>query len=214
MRIKRKTLEIFLAQLEKVSSLSVKWEQYPTPSRVAANLLWFAAIENADITNKTVLDLGCGCGILALGAAFLEAKEVYGIDIDFKALQIAKNNSKKMDLSGKTHWLQMDIRECSIREIDTIIMNPPFGMRKESDVRDRFFIEKSSLLSKITYSILPSNEKSRIFFQDYIKELEGEVTMRVEMDFRIGKQFEFHRQKNHIITIDLYRIVWQMKDKK
>ena len=32
---------------------------------------------NNDIKDKTIADLGCGTGILGLGAAVLEAKKVY-----------------------------------------------------------------------------------------------------------------------------------------
>lgn len=88
MQLKRKDLEIFLQQLSSMSSLKIKYEQYPTPARVAANLLWEAGIENDDLYEKNILDLGCGTGILAVGAAYLGARNVFGVDIDIQALKI------------------------------------------------------------------------------------------------------------------------------
>lgn len=49
--------------------------------------------ENADhINNKTVLDYGCGSGILALAAGKLGAAELHGVDNDPQALQATTAN--------------------------------------------------------------------------------------------------------------------------
>ena len=47
-----------------------------------------------DIKNKTVIDYGCGSGILAISAAYLGAKKVYATDIDPDALLATKENIK------------------------------------------------------------------------------------------------------------------------
>lgn len=46
------------------------------------------------VSNKTVIDLGCGSGVLALSAALLGAREVYGIDICEEALAHARENAR------------------------------------------------------------------------------------------------------------------------
>ncbi|ERG88840.1 MAG: methyltransferase small domain protein, partial [halophilic archaeon J07HX5] len=43
-------------------------EQYRTPPRLAAEIVHLADLQD-DIAGRTVLDLGCGTGMLALGAA-------------------------------------------------------------------------------------------------------------------------------------------------
>ena len=58
-------------------------------------MLYIAAYTNNDIIGKRVLDLGCGTGRLGLGAAFLGAETVLGVDIDKSALKVAVENSKK-----------------------------------------------------------------------------------------------------------------------
>ena len=49
-------------------------------------------METVDIPNRRVLDIGCGSGILAVGACLLGAKLVHAIDIDPIAVEVAKEN--------------------------------------------------------------------------------------------------------------------------
>ncbi|MBE9562164.1 MAG: 50S ribosomal protein L11 methyltransferase [Proteobacteria bacterium] len=48
-----------------------------------------------DLTDKTVIDYGCGSGILAITAAKLGAKHIWAVDNDPQALEATENNSKK-----------------------------------------------------------------------------------------------------------------------
>ncbi len=41
---------------------------------------------------KTIVDIGCGCGILSLAAEKMGAKEAWGIDIDLEAIAHAQEN--------------------------------------------------------------------------------------------------------------------------
>jgi putative methylase len=205
-KIKRKDLEIFLQQLDPISSPKLALEQYPTPARVAANILWLAGIEHFDIANARVVDLGCGAGILAIGAAYLGAKEAIGIDIDFSLVKLAAKNSRKATVEHSCHWLCMDINDCYLKPVDTVIMNPPFGMRKESQTRDRFFVKKALEFSSVVYSVLPYAEKTRVFYQKYLKGLNAKIDTIIQTDFEIWQQFAFHSKRKHVIKTDLYRI--------
>lgn len=51
-------------------------------------------LEEIDLTNKKVLDIGCGSGILSLVAAKLNAEEVFATDIDPLAIEATIENSK------------------------------------------------------------------------------------------------------------------------
>jgi len=205
--IKRKDLEIFLQNLERIQKLDIRFEQYPTPSRVAANLLWIAGIENEDLFQKNILDLGSGSGILAIGAAFLGAKNVFGIEIDRNAIEVAKRNCEIVELSNICNWICSDVRSLQLRKIHTTIMNPPFGMRKEGFTRDRDFLQKAFEISKVIYSISSYNEKTRIFFNKYCKENGAEIDKVIKMDFDIPWSYDFHKKSKHIIQVDLYRIL-------
>ncbi len=49
-------------------------------------------IEEFTTSESCVLDLGCGSGILAIGAKLIGAEDVYAIDIDPIAVEVAKEN--------------------------------------------------------------------------------------------------------------------------
>lgn len=52
-------------------------------------------LEGLDLKGKTVLDFGCGSGILAIAAIKLGAEKVVGIDIDPQALTASKDNAQR-----------------------------------------------------------------------------------------------------------------------
>lgn len=59
----------------------------------ATTSLCLTWLESADLTNKHVIDYGCGSGILALAALKLGAKHVQAVDIDEQALIATQNNA-------------------------------------------------------------------------------------------------------------------------
>lgn len=52
-------------------------------------------LDGADMAGKTVLDYGCGSGILAIAALKLGAHEAFGIDIDPQALTATRDNAAR-----------------------------------------------------------------------------------------------------------------------
>ncbi|MCW8346257.1 MULTISPECIES: 50S ribosomal protein L11 methyltransferase [Vibrio] len=52
-------------------------------------------LESLDLAGKTVIDFGCGSGILAIAAIKLGAAKVIGIDIDPQALVASKDNAQR-----------------------------------------------------------------------------------------------------------------------
>jgi ribosomal protein L11 methyltransferase len=53
---------------------------------------------------QTVIDMGCGSGILALAAAAMGAQSVFGIDIDEKAIAHAIKNAELNHMSHLVHF--------------------------------------------------------------------------------------------------------------
>lgn len=53
---------------------------------------------NADITPQTVIDLGCGSGILAVAALKLGARQALGVDIDADAIRAVIKNAETNDV--------------------------------------------------------------------------------------------------------------------
>ena len=84
------------------------WEETPADGRVPLRLdpglifgtgshattrMCLEAIEGLAAPEKRVLDLGCGSGILSIGALVLGCREAVGCDIDPKAPEVALSNA-------------------------------------------------------------------------------------------------------------------------
>lgn len=69
-----------------------------THPTTALCLTW---LEQADLTNQTLIDFGCGSGILGLAALKLGALHVDAVDIDEQALQATQSNAFINQLSEK-----------------------------------------------------------------------------------------------------------------
>ena len=69
-----------------------------THPTTALCLRWLDGIE---VAGKTVVDFGCGSGILAIAALKLGAKEVIGIDIDPQALQASVDNAQRNQVADR-----------------------------------------------------------------------------------------------------------------
>jgi len=222
-RLTRKLdLEILLSQVKPHPTPSPNLEQYTIPADAAATTLYIAAYANNDIINKTVLDLGCGTGRLALGAAFLGAKEVVGIDIDRTAVNTAAQNAAETGLAEKTRWIAADI-EAICGKFDTVLQNPPFGVQKRG--ADRRFLEKALAAANTVYSLHKSVHDSEAlvkrlkassdgvlqvspspFLQKFIEKNGGYMKAVYAMVMTIPHMFSFHEKKKHEFAVDLYVI--------
>src|ERR1035437_2241173 len=148
--IRKLDLERFLATVASQPNPQVHLEQYTVSEQIAANMLYIAAHANNDIVGKSVLDLGCGTGRLALGASYLGAESVVGVDIDRVAIKTALENSKKADLSNGVQWVLGDI-SAVVGRFDTVLENPPFGVQTRE--ADRPFLVKALEVGNSVYSL-------------------------------------------------------------
>ncbi len=178
-------------------------EQYTTPVDVASEMLFLATYAHDDIIGKTVADLGCGTGRLVLGAVFLGAKKIVGIDIDKMAIRMAKENAEKLSFKGKTNWVVGDI-EVLHGSFDTVLQNPPFGVQRRK--ADRKFLMKALELASKIYSLHKGGEHNRVFIKRFIESHGGRVTGIFQMKLDIPKMFKFHTKHKHEVGVDLYRI--------
>ncbi len=180
-------------------------EQYPTPANIAASILYDAEMTHNDITGKIVLDLGCGDGIFALGAALLGAEHAIGIDIQSKALKVSQKNSELLGIITTTDFVLSDVTQLAItKRVNTVVCNPPFGIKKRG--ADLSFLRKAIPISEVIYSLHMGGEKNRAFLENEIEGLGGTVTQIERFEFPIQRIYEFHRKAVHVIEVDLYRI--------
>ncbi|MHB8053617.1 MAG: METTL5 family protein [Methanoregula sp.] len=200
--MKLKHLEMTLQRVRGFSRPRAALEQYQTPAPLAARLLYHALMKG-DIERKQVCDLGCGTGVLAIGAALLGAETIVGIDIDERALAIARENAGLLDTN--ITFLAADLRDGGCLErigaCDTVVMNPPFGAQKAH--ADRPFIDCALAVAGVTYSIF--NAGSIPFVEAYTAQ-KAEITEKIGGAFPIKRTFAFHKRDVQEIEVEILRL--------
>lgn len=197
--IKRRTLAILLQKLRPLPKGEAGLEQVPTPPDVAADLL-FKAYGQRDVHDRAVADLGCGNGILALGAARLGASRVVAIDADPHAVEVARHNAGTLGLDVAFRTLDVGAFN---EEVDTVVMNPPFGgQRKHADVP---FLEAALRTSSVAYSF--HNAATRSFVQRRVGDLGGTAQVLESYRFPLPHSQPFHRREVAWVDVDLFHIV-------
>ena len=196
MKLKQRKLEILLEQVEGFDNPSVSLEQYVTPALLAAEILHFAYMQG-DLEG-TVFDLGCGTGILAIGAKLLGAEKVVGFDLDRKALEIARKNAEKLGVD--VEFVHNDVFEVEGRA-DAVVMNPPFGAQAKGN--DRPFLLSALKTSDVIYSI--HNCGSHNFISKFIGD--ARITDWYTTAFPIKRTFKFHKKEVEMVKVEIYRIV-------
>ena len=109
--MKLRHLEMTLQRISGYAHPRAVLEQYQTPAPLAARLLYHALMKG-DIEGKTVCDLGCGTGVLAIGASLLGAGYVKGIDSDPDAVRRAEENAAQHDVH--VEFIVADVRDAAL----------------------------------------------------------------------------------------------------
>ncbi|WP_254274282.1 METTL5 family protein [Haloarcula marina] len=182
-------------------------EQYRTPPELAAHLIHTADLQG-DVQDRTVVDLGCGTGMLALGAALRAPTAVVGVDIDPAPLATARQNERKVGSTTSVSWVRADATRAPLcpPSDTTVVMNPPFGAQSGNEHADRSFLATAADIAAVSYSV--HNEGSREFVESFASDNGGDVTHAFETEFELPRQFDFHEADKRHITAEVYRIVW------
>ena len=205
--VSRSGLAIALSKLGVFKDPKVMKEQYPTDSEVAASMLW-NAYALGDIEGRLIADLGCGTGILGIGALLLGASKAIFVDMDKEALEIAKSNILKVEseslgytgLMPKAKFVCKDIREVNVN-VEVVLENPPFGTKVEHS--DRLFLEKALETAPIVYSFHKSESKS--FLEKFATQKGAKITHIWDFRFPLKASFDFHRRQTHRINVSCFR---------
>jgi putative methylase len=196
--MKQSELERFLQRVPPHPSPVPSLEQYITPAPAAAAALFFAA-QHGDIIGKKVGDLGCGTGILAIGAGILAAASVVAIDIDKASVEVGKAFAENEGLA--IDWQVGDISDFH-GEVDTVVMNPPFGAQKRH--ADRPFLEKAFECARTVFSFhMAATEQ---FVEREASAAGFTVTHKNKYEFSIKHLFDFHRKEKQEIEVILFRM--------
>ena len=163
-------------------------EQYHTPPDLAARFLWTA---KNDIVGRSVADLGCGNGILGMGAKYLGAHSVMGFEIDESAANKARQNASNGEMEVTVCDVKKGITEEHYLQYDTVITNPPFGTRqKKADTK--FLSTALKLAKRAVYSLHKSSTKEYLLSRAERWGLEGKIL--AEIKYPLPKTYAMHRQ--------------------
>jgi putative methylase len=184
--MRQRQLEILLERVRPFPSPKAEMEQYSLPAPAAAALLHF--------------DLGCGTGILAIGAKLLGARRAVGVDRDREALAVARENAGALGV--EVEWVEADVAalDPAAHRADTVLMNPPFGAQRRG--ADRPFLRLALKLAPVAYGF--GNRGSEEFVKRFISP--ARLTATMSIDIPLKRSFAWHREESRDQRIELYRM--------
>ena len=97
----------------------------------ATTRLTLRALQDLPLENQTVLDIGCGSGVLAIAAVKLGAQSAVGIDNDPDALENARENAALNETGDRVRFEEGDFREMSLHA-NVVMANLTGGLLERS----------------------------------------------------------------------------------
>lgn len=87
-------------------------------------------LDSLDLQGKTLIDFGCGSGILAIAALKLGAKSAIGIDIDPQAILASRNNAEQNGVADRLQLFLAQDKPSDLKA-DVVVANILAGPLKE-----------------------------------------------------------------------------------
>jgi putative methylase len=186
-----------LSKLAAFDEPDPRLEQVATPPPLAT-LLLEQALERGDLGGRVVVDLGCGTGILAIGAALLGARRSLGVDADPRAIERAKENAARAGVSCEFRRAEVG---AYAEPGETVVMNPPFGAQRRH--ADRPFWEAAfRLADRAIYAF--SLADSRSFIERLAVARGARVEENRPVRWDLARTFPHHRKPRVPIPVDLW----------
>jgi len=174
---------------------------------------WIKAMEA-----ESILDIGCGCGIIALMLSQKSKACIHGIDIHEPSIMQAKKNAKLNGLQHRIHFYNASLQKYqpqAVSAYDIIVSNPPFFSNSMKPIKKEKTLSKHDVNLKaheLAYGAsCLSHSKSRLFLVLPPAESENFITISAEHNFFLHRKMtivpkeekkanrflmEFRRQKN------------------
>ena len=154
MILSKKQLAVLLSKMRTFERPDVQLEQYPTDGEVAADILWNAKMAG-ELNGRTVADLGCGTGILGIGALALGARHVTFLEVDPRTFPALMANLSKLEADTGKKYGNYEIVEGDAAafddRVDLVVQNPPFGTRERG--ADVEFLRVAMRAAPVVYSL-------------------------------------------------------------
>ncbi len=143
--------------------------------------------ENNKKSNLQILDVGTGSGCIAVSLSKnLKTSNIYAIDIDLKALNIASKNSKLNNT--KISVFQIDIlstkNNFTSEKFDIIVSNPPYVTHSEKK-----YMEQNVLKYEPELALFVNDNSPIIFYIAIAKFAKKNLTKNGKLYFEINEQF-------------------------
>ncbi|XP_076645196.1 rRNA N(6)-adenosine-methyltransferase Mettl5-like [Halictus rubicundus] len=203
--IQLRELEEYLQQLDGFEKPKILLEQYCTSAHIASRMLYTAQTQFDDIEGRAVADLGCGCGVLSLGAQMLGACHVVGFEVDTDALQIHSRNCSDLELF-------VEVVQCDVLQylpgkfekyFDTVVMNPPFGTKRNAGMDMKFLEVATKLASNAVYSLHKTSTRNYVLQKAAQFDAKGKVI--AELRYDLPKAYKFHKKVTMDVQVDFIR---------
>ena len=185
-------------------------EQYRTPPAIAAALLLAAHREGA-VAGKSVLDLGCGTGTFAVGAALLGARLATGVDVDAHAVAMAQELASDLHVARTTWFVCSDLRDwrSDPGHFDTVIMNPPFGAQRRNRHADRVFYARAAEAVHPHGTVwFLAQERTEKYLATVAEELQATMDKVGVWEFPLEATMAHHAQDVKAVRVGGYRMAW------
>ncbi len=174
-------------------------EQVATSAEAAATLL--ASADRWDgLAGRSVLDLGCGTGRLAIGAALLGAGPVVGVEVDPGAVDVARAAARDAEVE-----VEFEVRDLGAveREADLVLMNPPFGAQKRHADRP-FWDAAFASARRGVYAFALADSRSFIARRAVARH--AHVLEVVPVPWELGRIFPHHTRRRVALDVDLWAL--------
>mmetsp|Transcript_9510 Transcript_9510/g.24178 ORF Transcript_9510/g.24178 Transcript_9510/m.24178 type:complete len:211 (-) Transcript_9510:267-899(-) len=204
--MKLRQLESLLQDIEPFEEPKIELEQYPTTAHLAAQFLFSVENRFGELEGCTVMDLGCGTGMLSIGAAVMGAGHVVAVDIDADALAVAQRNTAQWEDDLPIDFVRSDVRHIGAQgrlRAETVLMNPPFGTRRKG--ADVEFLEAAFALSSgAIYSLHKTSTRPHI--EKAARRLNAaSADVIAQLRYDLPASYKFHKEKSKDIEVDIWR---------
>ena len=194
--MKKSELAQELSKIEGFEDPKISLEQYMTPSGLAADICYSAAMQ--EHFDGSVVDLGCGTGILGISALLIGCRDVTFVEKDEEAVKILRENLERLGVDSSFYEvISEDIREIE-QFFDLVLMNPPFNVHSEEGL---VFWEKAFEIGSVVYGMGSEG------FYSSIKELSENYSFeRIDSevyDVSLPATYGFHTELARDIRVEV-----------
>lgn len=142
--------------------------------------------------NPNIIDIGTGSGCIACMLAILtnsreesselrDNRKIIASDISEKALEIAKQNAKSLEVFEKINFIHSDILADIEQTFDIIVSNPPY-----IPIREKENLQKEVSKHEPELALFAEDEKGISFYEKLIKQSTTKLNIEGYLALEIG----------------------------